>query len=209
MIKLNVRKRCTAFCGCKRVASGEIKHVAAKVKEVTGRQPEAAILVFDNETSESIELDLRGSLKDVLARLDALDTNGQTSEPKAAPGPGRPRLGVVPREVTLLPRHWEWLARQPGGASVALRKLVEEARRTNSDKDRLREARESAYRFMTVMAGNLPGYEEAARALFAGNRLQFYAMIASWPVDVRSHAKRLTALAFRPPDSESSTKTPL
>jgi hypothetical protein len=112
----------------------------------------------------------------------------------AAPEPrgrGRPKLGVVAREVTLLPRHWDWLATQPGGASVALRKLVEEARRTGGDRDRSRAARDAAYHFMSAMAGNLPGFEEASRALFADDRRRFAGLIAGWPDDVRDHAVKL------------------
>jgi hypothetical protein len=97
--------------------------------------------------------------------------------------------------VTLLPRHWEWLAAQPGGASVALRKLVEEARRANAGADRVRRAREAAYHFTHALAGDLPGFEEATRALFAGDRARFERHAASWPADVREHAVRL---AFPP-----------
>jgi hypothetical protein len=100
-------------------------------------------------------------------------------------------LGVVAKEVTLLPRHWDWLNLQPGGASVALRKLVEEARRTSGHHDRVRAAQESAYRFMSAVAGNLSGFEEAARALFAYDRRRFSQMIAAWPDDVRDYAVRL------------------
>jgi hypothetical protein len=116
--------------------------------------------------------------------------------PAPVRGPGRPKLGVVAREVTLLPRHWEWLGRQPGGASVALRKLVEDARRANGGKDRIREAREAAYRFMSAMAGNEPGFEEATRALFAGARGAFEANVAGWPHDVKAHARRLAEPSF-------------
>jgi hypothetical protein len=115
------------------------------------------------------------------------------SAPEPPRGPGRPKLGVVAREVTLLPRHWEWLNAQPGGASVALRKLVEEARRQNGEKDRVRRARETAYRFMAAMAGNYESFEEAARALFAGDRPRFATMIAAWPQDIRDHATKLAA----------------
>ncbi|MFT4268468.1 MAG: DUF2239 family protein, partial [Xenophilus sp.] len=106
---------------------------------------------------------------------------------------GRPRLGVVAREVTLLPRHWDWLSRQPGGASVALRRLIDEARHSYAERDALRAAREAAYRFMTVMAGDLPGFEEAARALFAGERERFLARIEGWPGDVAAYAQKLAA----------------
>ena len=104
---------------------------------------------------------------------------------------------MVAREITLLPRHWDWLARQPGGASVAIRRLVEEARRTGEDKDRLRQAREAAYRFMSVMAGNKPHYENAIRALFAGDPARFEELIAGWPIDVRNHVSQLAERAFR------------
>jgi hypothetical protein len=124
-------------------------------------------------------------------------------EPTATPagkqeprGPGRPKLGVVAREVTLLPRHWEWLNAQPGGASVALRKLVEEARRGNESKDRMRQAQDALYRFMSTLAGDEAGFEEASRALFAGDRKLFMALIQLWPKDVRSHAERLAGSAF-------------
>ena len=112
----------------------------------------------------------------------------------ARPKPARPRppkLGVVPREVTLLPRHWDWLAAQPGGASVALRKLVEQARRDNEVRDRKRERQEAAYLFMCSLAGNLPGFEEATRALYADDRKRYAEQVASWPEDVRNYALRL------------------
>ncbi len=115
----------------------------------------------------------------------------------AAPaGPGRPRLGVVAREITLLPRHWLWLNSQPGGASVALRKLVEQARRANQAKEEIRQSQEASYRFMSAMAGNLAGFEDAARALFASDRERFDALLAPWPKDVRSHLRQLAAAAF-------------
>jgi hypothetical protein len=121
---------------------------------------------------------------------------GPSALPEPARGPGRPKLGVVAREVTLLPRHWEWLASQPGGASVALRKLVEVARRSSEVKDRVRQAGAVAYRFMSTMAGHEPGFEEASRALFAGDQAGFEALIAAWPVDVQNHLKALATDAF-------------
>jgi hypothetical protein len=183
----------TAFEGCHRIASGHLREIALAVKLATDRGTRAPVLVFDNRTSTLLELDLRGSSADVLKRLNP---------PAAAPdepmvrGRGRPRLGVVAREVTLLPRHWDWLNSQPGGASVALRKLVEEARQANAGQDRVRLTQESAYRFMSAIAGDLPGFEEAARALFAGDSAGFSAQTAPWPADVRSHAQRLAANAF-------------
>jgi len=119
---------------------------------------------------------------------DSIDPNAAVEKSR---GRGRPKLGVVAREVTLLPRHWEWLATQPGGASVALRKLVEEARRTHAGSDKRRNAQEAAYHFMAAIAGNLPGFEEATRALFANDQEGFRGRLVAWPDDVREHAIKL------------------
>jgi hypothetical protein len=110
--------------------------------------------------------------------------------------PGRPKLGVVAREVTLLPRHWEWLSGQPGGASAALRRLVDAARAANAGKDRIRHAQEAGDRFMAAALGNQPGYEEASRALYAGEESRFAALTQDWPCDLRDCARRMAAAAF-------------
>jgi hypothetical protein len=189
-----MKTHCTAFEGTRRIASGELPEVALKAKEAMDRGARAPVLIFDDATGEMIEVDLRGTAKDIVKRLQpGVEESPRTETPRQ---PGRPKLGVVAREVTLLPRHWEWLNRQPGGASVALRKLVEEARRVNEGKDRMREAQESAYRFMSAMAGNEPGFEEALRALFAGRRERFETLVERWPADVRDHAKKLAGIAF-------------
>ncbi|SPE36395.1 conserved hypothetical protein [Candidatus Sulfopaludibacter sp. SbA6] len=182
---------CTAFEGARRIASGDLKEVALKAKKALDRGAQAAVLIFDDISSELIEVDFRGTAADVAKRLAPVTP--EVEEPR---GPGRPRLGVVAREVTLLPRHWDWLNSQPGGASVALRKLVEEARRTYAGRDRIRRAQESAYRFMSAMAGNEPGFEEATRALFAGNPKRFDEMSGKWPKDIADHAKNLASAAF-------------
>jgi hypothetical protein len=177
--------------------------VAGKVKAIIDRGEQASVLIFDDLTSELIEVDFRGAMEDVLKRLEKPAASVASATAPSAPdqgaprGPGRPRLGVVAREVTLLPRHWDWLNSQPGGASVALRKLVEEARRVNRGKDKVRRSQEAAYRFMSAMAGDLPGFEEAARALFAGNPERFNDLVASWPVDIRDHARKLSEAAFQ------------
>jgi hypothetical protein len=181
--------RCTAFEGVRRIAGGRLADVALVVKEAVDRVGSAPVLVFDDTTGRLIDLDLRGTAEEVQSRL-AGDPPAPI-EDESPRRPGRPKLGVVAREVTLLPRHWEWLNSQPGGASVALRKLVEEARRANAAKDRARQLQEAAYRFITAMAGNEPGYEEATRALFAGDDARFEANIRSWPSDIRDHARRM------------------
>ncbi len=187
-----------AFAGEHRVGSGDLREVARAVREAVDRHKDASILVFDAATSSPIEIDFRGSLKEVLARLPEARNIAPEAEPgsPASRGPGRPKLGVVAREITLLPRHWDWLAQQRGGASVAIRKLVEEARRAGQDKDRIRWAQEAAYRFMSVIAGNKPHYEDAIRALFADEPGRFKQLIAEWPTDVRDHAARLAERAF-------------
>ncbi|MDA9547209.1 hypothetical protein ACM43_22765 [Bradyrhizobium sp. CCBAU 45321] len=181
----------TAFAGQRRLTSGTAGEVALAVKRAT--QPlDQPIVIFDDSTGRSIDFDLRGDDREVLARLATLMPQAETAEAPAEPrGRGRPKLGVVAREVTLLPRHWEWLNAQAGGASVALRKLVDEARRASGDKDRERQARDAAYHFMSTMAGDLPQFEEASRALFAGDRRRFTSLIADWPADIRDHIVQL------------------
>jgi hypothetical protein len=188
----------TSFQGHRRLASGPLHVVALAAKLAIERDNTKPNLIFDDSTGRAIDIDTRGSDDDVLARY-APAPAGEESEPEAASevprGRGRPKLGVVAREVTLLPRHWEWLAGQPGGPSVVLRKLVEEARRTHAERDKARANQERAYQFMLAMAGDMPGFEEATRALFANDAAKFAELITAWPADVRAHATRL---AFEP-----------
>lgn len=180
-----------AFSGHTCLGRGTPLDVVASIK--ASADADAPLLIFDAITSRPVEIDLRGTIADVRKRLAAQATTGSddVAEPPMPRGPGRPKLGVVAREVTLLPRHWDWLAEQPGGASVALRKLVEDARRAGADKGRMREAQESLHRFMTAMAGDFPHYEDALRALYAADRPRFESAVAEWPADVRDHVRRL------------------
>ncbi|MBJ9926474.1 DUF2239 family protein [Burkholderia cenocepacia] len=198
----------TAFDGHRRLASGPLATVALAVRQAAGDAMPGSILIFDDATGRSIDLDLRGTADDIRARYAAPldDASGGVGEPAGAGageqrGRGRPKLGVVSREVTLLPRHWEWLGAQPGGASVALRKLVEDARRTHAAADRQRDAQARAYHFMSAMAGDLPGFEEAARALYANDPPRLAELIAGRPDDVRDHALAL-ARGDLPPVAE-------
>ena len=189
-----------AFDGDRRIASGDLREVARAAKEILDRRKDAAILVFNGVTGGPVDIDFRGTVADVQARLPEaanVPASAEDATPSAPRGPGRPKLGVVAREVTLLPRHWDWLGQQSGGASVALRRLVEEARRTGEDSHRIRQAQEAAYRFMSVMAGNKPHYEDAIRALYANDLARFGKLIAAWPADVRDHALALAERAFR------------
>lgn len=178
----------TVFAGETAVASGDRDHATSVIRTLTSAGERRPVLVFDDATGDQVDLPVTaGPLPTSVSPV------GATASPRR---PGRPRLGVVPREVTLLPRHWAWLNAQPGGASVALRKLVEQGRRADAEADRRRRSREAAYRFMSAIAGNAPGFEEASRALFAGDRARFETETASWPVDVASYAKRLAREAF-------------
>lgn len=180
----------TSFNGNKRIAFGSLKTNALAVKRALALRPADTVLTFDDQTGNTVEIDVRGSDADVIARLAAWQET--TAEPlPESRGRGRPKLGVVSREITLLPRHWEWLESQPGGASVTLRKLVEKARKTSAEPDRQRFAQERAYRFMSAIAGNLPAYEEALRALFASQEKTFFRHTESWPPDVREYARQL------------------
>jgi len=181
----------TAFEGQQLLVSGPLAEVALVVSQVE-RRATGPIAIFSDATGRAIDLDLRGSDEEIVARLPPTISATAVEETSREPrGRGRPKLGVVAREVTLLPRHWEWLATQPGGASVSLRKLVEAARRANGDVDRSRAARDAAYHFMSAMGGNLPQFEDASRALFADDRRQFAALIAAWPADIRDHIVKL------------------
>lgn len=174
----------TAFQGHEMLAHGQLVDVAAAVLLAGG-----AAIVLDDGAGETVELDLRKG-----PEAAAVEYHARTAKPETAtarPGRGRPKLGVVAREVTLLPRHWEWLAAQPGGASAALRRLVEEARRANAGPERLRRLQETLYRVMSVLAGDLPGFEDSARALFAGDFARMDAIVDGWPGDVADYVRRL------------------
>jgi hypothetical protein len=197
---LNSENRCIAFEGFRRIAAGKAPHVAAKTKAVLERGQREPVLIFDEVTSQLVEIDFRGTADEVVQRIEQRSQTSEVAEPSPADtlprGPGRPKLGVVAREVTLLPRHWDWLAAQPGGASVALRKLVEEARRARRGDDLRRQAQESAYRFLHAIAGNLPDFEEVSRALFACQAGRFDNLTQAWPRDVRDHARKLAHASF-------------
>ncbi|WP_274426577.1 DUF2239 family protein [Chelativorans sp. YIM 93263] len=176
----------TAFEGERMVASGSKLDVVLALKQA-GRTEN--VLIFDDRTGRQSDFDLSGSLEDVVARLSAGTENRARSR-------GRPKLGVVAREVTLLPRHWDWLNSQPGGASATLRKLVDAARKTDAGGEEKRQAQAAADRFMMAMLGDQPGYEEAARALYAGDSTRFSRLIAKWPADLKAHVERLAEPAF-------------
>ena len=198
-------RRFTAFADQRQIASGSLRDVALAVKARFDADDAATALIFDDDTGEQTDLDVHGTVADVIARLRAApESDGDTSADPLGwnadgippspqrQGPGRPKLGVVSREVTLLPQHWEWLSAQPGGASAALRRLVHAVRRDGGDAMRQRRAQEAAYKVMRVLAGNLPNFEEASRALFAADMPRFGQCVADWPEDVRAYLLKLS-----------------
>lgn len=207
-------KPCTAFAGQRSLLAGPLAEVALAVRRSAGTTD--TVLVFDDATGRIIDLDLRGGDAETLERLSqppktfagryrpktdtVSDTTG-SEEAQSQKTRGRPKLGVVAREVTLLPRQWEWLGDQPGGASAALRRLVDEARKRTHPRQQRRAAQDAAYEFMQAIAGDLPGYEEATRALFVDDRPVLEERIAAWPEDIRAYALRL---AFGPTDDQHS-----
>lgn len=191
---------CTSFHEHQQIASGSLHEVALITKQAIEHGAVGTVLIFDDATGRLLDVDLQGTAEEILRRLSPpvdADIGADKSRDR-----GRPKLGVVAREVTLLPRHWEWLAAQPGGASATLRKLVDEARRANSEKEKLRSAQERAYHFMSAIAGDMPGFEEASRALFANDQSRFTEYSAAWPKDVRDYAIRL---AFGEVDSTDNS----
>lgn len=174
----------SAFDGHRRLATGTLVEAALALAQAQRAEAAGPLLIFNDGTGAVVDVDARGSDPDIAERL----TPAETAVAAESRGPGRPRLGVVGREITLLPQQWEWLARQPGGASVTLRKLVEQARRDGAAEEQRRLAREAAYRFLHAVAGNLPGFEEVSRALFAGDTGRMAELMTDWPEDIRSYA---------------------
>lgn len=187
-----------AFDGDRLIAADRLDRLALTLRRRPTAHDGRPLLIFDAATSAPIDIDLRGSEAEVLARLQPADSEADI--PAAPRGPGRPRLGVVAHEVTLLPRHWAWLRTQRGGASATLRRLIDAARRTEAPNPR-RAAQEATYRFMSAMAGDRVGFEATTRALFAGDSDGFAAGIAAWPQDISRHLASLAVAAFDPPPS--------
>jgi len=165
--------RYAAFHGTRLVDRGPLRRVLATVKGLPADAGGVPVSIFDEGAGREVDFDLRGSLDEVLQRV-------APAEPKRRVG--RPRLGVISREVTLLPGHWAWLDRQRGGASSTLRRLVDAALRR--DENRVAPQVDATYRIMSALAGNLPGFEEAARALYGAQWDRFGQLVTAWPGSV-------------------------
>jgi len=178
---MNDDRTYAAFSGHALIASGPLSLVIPVLKSASEQVESGPVLVFEDQTGRQVDFDLRGSAEEALAR----------ALPPQRTGPGRPKLGVVGREISLLPRHWEWLEEQPNGASAALRRLVDQARTQDQASNRVRLAVEATGRFMSAIAGNFAGYEEATRALYARDRSRLEELTANWPQDIRRHMLRM------------------
>jgi hypothetical protein len=183
----------TAFEGHRLLSQGPLEHVVLRVKRRLGKAENSSILIFSDLTGKSMDFNFQGSEKEVLKRLEVYISGDEVKEPV---GPGRPKLGVISREVSLLPRHWEWLATQAGGASATLRRLVEDAKKKSETGQDIKQSQERTYKFMSVLAGDQIGYEEALRALYKKDKKKFVGLIQEWPSDVRTYAMELAKPVF-------------
>lgn len=184
----------TAFDGYDLIFRGPLTEVVTKIKKRMGRSENSSVLIFSDETGQTIDFNFHGSENDIVKRLETFVSSGR---PKEASGPGRPKLGVVAREVSLLPRHWEWLATQQGGASASLRRLVDDAKKKYEGGSTLKQAQERTYKFMSIVAGDMKGYEEALRALYKKDEEKFLTQISGWPNDVKRHVTGLAKSVFQ------------
>jgi hypothetical protein len=175
----------TAFAGHRLIATGPEAEVAAAASVAMALGADR-VVIFEDATGRQVELDLRGPRPSLAGASERIAPKDPAEIP-ASPGRGRPKLGVVAREVTLLPRHWDWLGQQPGGASAALRRLVDEARRTHAGADEARQRQQALYGVMSVLAGDLLGFEAATRALYSGDEDGLRAAIAAWPSDISAY----------------------
>lgn len=191
--KLMETQTYTAFIGHKLLAHGDLVKVALKIKRKLKDDPDADILIFSDLTGKQMDFDLRGTDKELEERLQKFVAEEPVNSNQ---GRGRPKLGVVAREVSLLPRHWEWLSTQTGGASAAIRRLIEDARKKTSGRDTIKQSLERTHAFMTAIGGNLPGYEEALRALYAKDGRKFQKHVNEWPTHIKDHTHKLSAAAF-------------
>lgn len=187
----------TAFDGLELLHQGALDEVVLVVRRRQKARSDHRVLVFSDDSGKQMDFDLSGSEKAVLDRLQVYLPGGQAVEAESTGnGPGRPKLGVVSREVSLLPRHWQWLSTQPGGASATLRRLVDEGRKRTQNQESTKQIQERTYRVMAAMAGDLVGYEDALRALYRRDEALFESLLSKWPKDLRRYLAQLAKGAF-------------
>lgn len=183
----------TAFEGFQKLVSSDLEKVLLAVKKRLKAHRDSSILIFSDSTGKQMDFDLSGSDADVIERHKIY--TAKTTSPQ--PTVGRPKLGVVAREISLLPSHWEWLNNQAGGASATIRLLIDEkVKLASSDKMKVKNAQEVTYKFLSAIAGDLPNFEESIRYLYRSDRKKFSELVADWPQDVVAHALTLAADVF-------------
>ena len=193
MTKSSKANKYSAFEDAKLLFQGELSDVVLKIKQYLGKAENSTILIFSDDTGATMDFNFQGTKQDVLKRLEVFTSSEHET---ASTGPGRPRLGVISREISLLPRHWEWLATQSGGASATIRRLVEEAQKKSSNNTSIKQIQERVYRVMFVLAGDFHGYEEALRALYKRDRKTFFSLIETWPKDVQKYLSEIGKSVF-------------
>ncbi len=185
----------TAFYGNTQIATGLLADMLSKTtsflqEKQASRNDSETLLIFNERTGGQIDFDLRGSIEDILER----------ALPKRSAG--RPKLGVTSREITLLPRHWQWLESQAKSASASLRLLVEEAMKQDGGEADIKKNLAVTDRIMMTMAGDLAHFEEASRALNQRNVERFEDSVASWPEDIKQYLLKRMYSSLKPHATE-------
>lgn len=185
------------FLGATRITQGARGDVIRTLLSQTQGEDVPPYLVFRVKDGQRVDINLASAAEAANPQRTRAPVPAAGAPVGSQKARGRPRLGVVGREVTLFPRHWEWLDRQRGGASAALRRIIDADRKLHADEDQVRQAQDATHRFMYAMAGNLAGFEEAMRALYAGDKVSFAHQIRSWPDDIRDTTLDFARDAFQ------------
>lgn len=198
----SITQAATAFNNTNKLANGPLIEVIMAMKTAIIENQNAKILCFLDENGAMIDFDLSGSNEQIIARLltqfKAPSTSEQIEIIETQSKAGRPKLGVIAKEVTLLPRHWEWLGAQNGGASATLRRLVEIAAKESIGIAARKNAQNATYRFLQNIAGDFENYEEVLRAIFADDFEKMRNLMKNWPQDIQNYAQKLFALSPEP-----------
>lgn len=181
--KMSIANRYTAFRGDTRIITDSLFNVALALQ----KQSEMNVLVFNDQTGQQIDLDLSGSEDDLKQRYTEVEYVKKV---------GRPKLGVISREITLQQKHWNWLDQQSSSASAVIRKLIDKELNDPSSESNIMLAKQAIDHFMLAMLGNMPNYEEATRALYQGNKSHFLALIHNYPKDLKVYLELKAQTAF-------------
>tara|TARA_B100001013_G_scaffold338302_1_gene259147 strand:+ start:260 stop:835 length:576 start_codon:yes stop_codon:yes gene_type:complete len=152
------------------IAQGELPAV---IREAQRQFPEAEPCLYKLDNGKRVDIDWRGDAEEVIKRLPAALV-------PPAEKRGRPKLGVISKEVTLLPEHWEWLSVQRGGASTTLRRLIDSAMSSMTPAQERRIKQDQLYSMMRVFEDEA-GFEAASRALYRLDEAAFSQAIGNWP----------------------------